>query len=105
MFEELTIGQLLKDLRSVKLRKELRGYVDRMRAVFEAKGDLPALEKVKIRRMCTQYSRQLLELHESRQRAKRTNGLRAMGLTVQEADRRVEKRRADEIRSRMDVGF
>lgn len=105
MFEELTIGQMLKDLRSVKLRKELRGYVDRMRTVLEATGSLPAFEKVKIRRMCTIYSKQLVELHESRQRAKRTNGLRAMGITRQEAERRVEKRRADEVRNKMDVGF
>lgn len=105
MFEELTIGQILRDFKSIKLRIDLRRYIDRMRLVFEATGDLPAAEKVKIRKMSVQYSRQMAELQDSRQRARRTNGLKAMGISAAEAGRRVEQRQAEKNRNSTDVGF
>ncbi len=105
MFEELTIGQILRDFKSIKLREDLRGYIDRMRSLLEMTGDIPAIEKVKVRKLSVRYARQMAELYDSRQRAKRTNGLMAMGLSVQEAERRVEQRRAEKVRNSTDVGF
>ena len=105
MFEELTIRQILRDFKSIKLRKDLRRYIDLMRSLLEMTGDIPAIEKVKVRKMSVRYTRQMSELYDSRQRAKRTNGLKAMGISTQEAERRVEQRQAEKIRNYTDVGF
>jgi hypothetical protein len=51
------------------------------------------------------YRRQFRELYEARERALRTNGRRAMGLTAGEAKRRVESRERRQMELQNDFGI
>jgi len=101
----MTVGELLKDLRSIKLTKDKRAFVDRCRTLFEDAGCLPNDQKFKLYGFAKRYSRQFKELHESRARARKTNGLRSMGITKAEAERRVQERIKQEKLRQSDVGF
>jgi hypothetical protein len=105
MFEELTVGEILKDLRSVKLPVKIRAFVDQSRSSFQSEGNLPIDIQRRLRSICNQYKAQLKELHAARARARRTNGLKAMGISREEAARRVAARRAAEEAKKNDVGF
>jgi len=105
MFELMTVAEILRDLRSVKVPPDIRGFIDRTRVYFETEGDLPSSTQKRLRQICNQYGKQLKELHASRARARRTNGLKALGISRQEAARRVEMRRAAVAARKNDVGF
>lgn len=105
MMDGMTVGELLKDFRSVKLPPGRRALVDLWRGMFEGMGSLPNRQRFALFDLAKKYNRQLTELHESRARARKTNGLRAMGITQAEADRRVEERRQQEELRRSDIGI
>lgn len=105
MFEEMTVGQILRDLRSIKVPKDIRKFIDKTRDYFESKGNVPDEARVRLRRLCVRYKTQMKELHAARARARKTNGLRALGVSKAEAERRIQMRKAAiEARAR-DVGF
>ena len=105
MFEEMSVGEILKDLRSIKVPKTVRGFIDDARSRFESDGTLDIGTQRRLRQICNQYSRQMRELHAARARARRTLGLKAMGISREEADRRVEMRKKAIEERRTDVGF
>lgn len=105
MFEEMKIGEILKDLRSVKVPPDTRKFIDKSRDYFESEGSLPIEDQKRLRRLCSRYRVQLKELYAARSRARKTNGLRQMGITQAEAKRRAEMRREAVEKRNNDVGF
>ena len=105
MMEGMTVGELLKDFRSIKLPPAKKALVDRWRELFEQIGALPNEQRFALFDLAKRYNRQFRELHESRARARKSNGLRAMGISKAEAQRRVDARRAQEEMRRNDLGF
>ncbi len=103
--EWASTGELLKDFRSIKLPKDKRVWIDRLRAYFEQHGAIPNDERFKLTKVYRRYSRQFKELYESRERAKCTNGLRAMGMTPVEAARRVKERERQQAEKAADLGI
>jgi len=105
MFEEMEVGEILRDLRSIKVPPKTREFIDRARDYLEKNGGLSVDVQMKVRRICQRYRVQMKELHASRERARRTNGLKRMGITRAEAEMRVEQRRKEQELLRQDVGF
>ena len=101
----MPVGEILRDLRSVKVSPATRDYIDRARVHFEGEGNLPLDVQRKLRKVYVKYSVQVKELHESRSRARKTNGLKALGISKEEASRRVDMRESAVVARRNDVGF
>lgn len=101
----LMLNELLDDLRSVKLPSNTRAFVDRCRDSIQSNGDIPLDDKRKIREIGRRYSVQLNELHAARERAKRTNGLRRLGITNKQAQEMIAIRRKAEADARLDTGL
>jgi len=99
------VGELLRDFRSVKLRKPQRDFVNSARAEFEKNGSLSWEAVVRLEKMASRYSHQLKELHAARQRARETNGLRRLDMTRAEADLRARERERRELETANDLGI
>lgn len=101
----LMLNELLDDLRSVKLPSNTRAFVDRCRDSIQSNGDIPLDDKRKIREIGRRYSVQLNALHAARERARRTNSLKRMGITQEQANEMIANRRKAEDDARMDTGL
>lgn len=101
----MSIGEILKDFRSIKLSPDKRDFINRTRVHFEAHGSLPREVKAELREMVKRYSRQFRELHASRARARETRWRRSEGITLSDAHKLVEQRREDVAAEKSDVGF
>jgi hypothetical protein len=101
----MSVGEILKDFRSIKLSSEKRKFVDDARVQFERDGDIPFGLKKKLWAMVRHYSRQFNELHESRARARRTNWKRRTGTTEEQARCLVEERRRKVVAQKEDLGL
>ncbi len=101
----MSIADVLKDLRSIKMGAVTRAFVDSCRGTFANTGGLTAKDRSKLRDLCKRFSKQMKELHESRERAKRTNGRRAMGLTLNQVEKLQKNRREEKEASLSDFGF
>ncbi len=89
----------------MKIRPAERGRVDALRADFQANGNLPWAEERWLHDMCRRYNQQLAELHAARERARRTNAIRNLGLTQLQVERRAAARRQEEADRADDLGF
>ena len=96
---------MLKDLRSIKLRPRDRDHVNRIRSCFESAGSVVFSDERWLHDVCRRYSVQIQELHASRERAIKTNALKSMGLSREEAQRRVEARNKLVEKMNDDMGF
>jgi hypothetical protein len=94
----MSVDEMLRDLRSVKVRPTERVHVDALRVRFQALGKVTSSDERWLRDICRRYAMQLKMLHESRDRARHTNAMRSMGITS--AD--VESHAVDRLR-RMDA--
>ena len=103
--QKMPIGELLRDFRSIKLPKDKRTFVDMCRKYLESNGALPHPETLRLREMERRYSKQFKALYEARDRARTTNGLKAMGMTRAEAQERSQARRARKADQNADLGF
>lgn len=103
--EAAEVANILRDLRSVKMDKARRAFVDRTRDGFESTGAISLEVLIKLRKLCATYSRQLSELYQARERARITNGLRKIGMTRSEADAIRDKRLDAEREMRSDLGI
>lgn len=100
-----SIEELLSDFRSIKLSRENKEFINECRSRFQSNGDLPLETKKQIRVLARYHNRQLSELRASRARARRTNGLRKMGLTMREATELVAQRQQRNEAAKMDTGL
>jgi hypothetical protein len=96
---------MLRDLRSVKVRPAERARVDRIRVQFQSHGSVPTADERWLHDVCRRYHDQLEALHEARERAMKTNALRGLGLTREQAQRRAQARQAAEQARSNDLGF
>ena len=96
---------MLRDLRSVKMRPRERADVDRLRARFQQTGAVSSNDERWLHDACRRYAKQIQELHEARDRARRTNSLRYLGLTRLEAERREIERDMAVRDANNDLGF
>lgn len=103
--DSVVVGELLRDFRSIKLRKPQRDFVNEARAEFETNGALPRETVARLREMASNYSRQFKELYDARERARETNGLRRLGITRAEAERRSRERERCETEMANDLGI
>jgi len=102
---ELSIAEILKDLRSIKMSEKTRKFVNDSRLYFERCGALNIAVQRDLRKICKRYGKQLTELHAARERARMSNGLRRAGIKRAEAQRRVVARKNAERVVVSDVGF
>ena len=102
---DLTVPELLHDFRSIKLSKAQRAWVDRLWYHFETHGSIPNREKFALVRLSKKYSKQFAELHASRDRARRTNALRKMGVSREEFKDMQEERKRKNDADASDLGF
>jgi len=102
---EMDIGTVIKDFRSIKLSKNQRQFINTCKSRLESNGELPLDIKVRLRKMVGHFRVQFEELHASRARAKRTNWARSCGLTLEEAAALVQDRRATVAAQREDTGL
>lgn len=102
---EMSIGEIIKDFRSIKLDKKKRAFIDQCRQYFESHGNLPLKMKVELRRMMKNYSTQFGELHAARERARKTLWRKKNGLTIEQAHQLVSNRRTKVSAEKADVGL
>ena len=105
MFEDMTIGEILKDFRSIKVSKNTRKFIDDSRMIFEDNGSLPVKLEMKLRQLFGKYNIQIKELYLARERARRTNGLKSLCINKTEYERRIKIREAMVEAKNNDVGF
>lgn len=96
---------MLRDLRSVKLRPSDRKRVDAIRSIFQSCAGVDWTDERWLHSVCRRYHEQLTELHVARARARKTNGLREMGITREQAAERVVERVREEEAAANDMGF
>ena len=101
----MSIGEILKDFRSIKLSPKKRRFIDDTRAYFEAHGNLPIRIQDELRRMVRRYNRQFRELHASRERARRTNWRVRSGISREEEQRLIDERRSRVAQQKADLGI
>ena len=101
----MSVGEILKDFRSIKLSRDKRRFIDDTRALFEKNGDISFELKKKLWEMARRYKRQFDELHESRARARRTNWKRKNGVTEDQALNLVKERRRLVAAQKADLGI
>lgn len=101
----MTVDEMLRNLRSVKMRPSERARVNAMRVRFEGGADIVMKDREWLADACKRYRRQLDELEAARERARRTNGLRALGMTQAEARARAAAREAQQQAAHDDLGF
>ena len=101
----VTVYEMLRDLRSVKIRPKERERVDGLREQFQTNGTLPFASVQWLREVCRRYGQQLNELHASRDRARRTNALRNLGITRASAAAAAQARAQDLRAENNDLGF
>jgi len=97
--------EMLRNLRSVKMRPRERADVDRLRARFQQTGVVSPNDERWLHDACRRYAKQIHELHEARDRARRTNSLRYLGLTRLAAERLAEERERAVQDAHNDLGF
>ena len=98
------LSELLHDFRSIKVPKDIRTEIDGIRESVQAGRATMVLAR-RMEALARRYHRQLTELREARERARRTNGRRAMGMTQAEAQKRVKDREDEMVRRRSDLGL
>lgn len=103
--ELMSVGEILKDCRSIKLPPARRAFVDDTRDTFEQNGDVPYALKKKLWKMVRCYKRQFDELYESRARARRTNWKRKNGITEEQARGLVIERQRKVAAQKADLGI
>jgi hypothetical protein len=103
--EEMDIGIILEDLKSIKLPKDRRVFVNVARDKFRENGCISADVQKKLRRLVRLYRKQFEELHASRARARRTNWKLREGISEKEAQKLVERRRREVARQKADLGI
>jgi hypothetical protein len=96
---------MLRDLRSVKMRSGERAEVDRLRACFQKTGAVSLANERWLHDACRRYAKQIQELHEARDRARRTNSLRTLGMTKLAAERLAAERDRAVQDANNDLGF
>lgn len=101
----MTVDEMLRDLRSVKMRPTERDHVQMLRERFQALGAITTTDERWLREACRRYGMQLRLLHESRERARRTNALRSMGMTRDDLETRAAARQQQIERELNDLGF
>lgn len=96
---------MLRDLRSVKLRPAERDRLNAVREQFQSAGAIPMSYERWLHDACRRYRGQMEELHAARERAQRTNALRRLGISREQAEARVQERAASEAERANDLGF
>lgn len=101
----MIVDEMLRDLRSVKMRPGERAEVDRLRACFQQTGVISLDNERWLHDACRRYVKQIQELHEARDRARNTNALRSLGLTRLAAERLATERERAVQDANNDLGF
>jgi hypothetical protein len=101
----MTVDEMLRDLRSVKMRPTERTHVDALRERFQALGAVTTEDERWLRDACRRYVQQLRMLHEARDRARHSNALRARGMTAADVEARAAARLRRADAENNDMGF
>jgi hypothetical protein len=96
---------LLDDLRSIKLPKKRREFVNWAIDCLKTNGSLSVDTQMHLRRLERLYRVQFSELHASRERAKRTLWKMREGKTEEQARRLVDLREEEELLKKEDLGI
>jgi hypothetical protein len=101
MFDGMELKQLMVDLKSVKM-----GPSDRARAcALQSLVRWTAADVGEAWALVRRFRAQLKELHESRERARRSVGRKRLGLSREGAARAVEERDREQRIKRDDIGI
>lgn len=105
MFEEMTTIDILNNLKCIKLPKQLRVFVLKTRSDLESTGVVGLAAVLKIRNIATRYQKKIIELQDSRDRARRTNSLKKVGMNRDDLEVQMAIRQAKKEKMSSDVGF
>jgi len=103
--EAVKVASILNDFRAIKLPKARRDFIDRCRERLESSGHLSRESLSELHSLLALYSRKISELHEARERARVSNGLRKMGMTREDAAKIRNERLEAERKHRSDLGI
>lgn len=103
--EDMDIGILLEDFRSIKLPKGRRAFVDGARDSLRLNGSISAGTRSKLRKIASLYRRQFFELYAARDRARRTLWKHREGITDDRANELVKERREKVAAQKSDLGI
>lgn len=104
-FSNIELIDLMNGLRSIKLREIERQYVLDSIRLLSDNGDLSISRKIKIREIGNRYSVALKKLYKAREKAKKTNNLKRLGISVTRSNELVAHRRAEIEKRRIDRGI
>ena len=99
------LWQIFRELCCIKLRGDKRKFVLQSKTVFESTGSVPKHVRRKLYKMCSDYSIQIEQLNDARDKARHTNGRLADGLRQDEVEQRRLERELNESARRSDFGF
>lgn len=105
MIEYFEIGELLEDLKSIKLPPERREFVNDARELLQLSGCLPVVTQTRLRKLVKLYRRQFEELHASRERARKTIWRMKSGITKVQAEEMIKQRRENVAKQKADLGI
>lgn len=105
MTKSIEIWDIFRELGCIKLRGKKREFVLKQKEEFERTGSISRKELNKLRDIQSQYSIQIRELHEARQRARETKCRRVVGLSKDDVALIAFKREKEESVRRNDFGF
>jgi hypothetical protein len=91
----------LRELLCVRLAAPRRAALKAMRERLHAGDGLTLVERIEIKRTYRRYRKQVALVQEARDRARRTNGSRQLGLSAEEVAKRVAARK----RAQEDLGI
>jgi len=103
--EEVSIDQLLNDLRQVKLPKQQRARLTQARVSFQAHGDLPTSVVVDLRALYRRHAKSIEKVYEARERARISMAKKRMGLSDDDLRERREERISGLRAQVEDLGF
>jgi hypothetical protein len=102
---EIDVGTILEDLKSIKLPKSRRVFVNDARELYQKSGCLPSYIKTRLIKFLKLYSRQFKELYASRERARKTLWRIREGITREKADEMVMQRLRNVAEQKSDLGI
>jgi len=101
----VSVDEILDDFKSIKLTPAKREYVNEARSCLHRTGGLSIHVQDVLRKMYRVYSRQVSELHASRERAKATNWRIREGVSAAGAAGIIESRQKEVSERKGDLGI
>lgn len=102
---DVPLEMLIRDIRSIKLPSPDKAKVDSIRSTMASTGSISLEATLYLRRLQTRFNGQFQELYDSRDRARRRAGMKALGLDAEDVAALARQRREREEEASRDLGL